>query len=467
MSEATPKPEAKTSEQILDGIFKGIESLQGKAPAQIGKAHFEDDLRVAKAFGAHDFKTLFGPRVDGKASDGALPLNFGSKKDCAGMPDDVRLRLFNLKKTLSNMEIQAQVMFKGQHIRPEMYQETPVFKNHLGEMLKAYNITDFANWIPTVNARFYFEEYEIPFLLADQFDQMPMDSATVEVPGDIGLLEGYEETDDATFTPQNTTQSNYTVTSRNNVVHSKITEDLLADSAPKIIDKFRKGVVKGIVRSYEKAIINGDTTGSPRGASHQDSDIAALALNATFSKAFDGLRKKAFANEAALGSSGKIVYAHGDLPSKVMFAKLLGMMGKMASEKDDLMWLIPSSVENAIVTGAIPELFTAFAFGGMASNVTGQVPPIFGVKCVTSAYVREDLNDSGVYASSSNKTHVCLVKKSRFANWVRQAIRVWAAPSLPNSDIMLMSAKMRHAWAGNNQSATEKGVVMAVNVSTI
>jgi hypothetical protein len=457
--------EAKTSDEILDGIFKNV-SGTNKAPAHIGKALFEDDLHVAKAFGAKDFPSLFGKKVNDKSDESSTPINFGSKADVGGMPLEVRNRLFNMKKLISSAEIQGNAMFKGQHVTPSMLMETPIYKDRLAPMLKAYNITDFSNWIPTVNARFYFEEYEIPFMLADQFDQMPMDSATIEVPGDIGHLEGHEETDSATFGAQSTTQTNYAVTARNNVVHAQITEDLLSDASPKYIDKLRKDVVAGIARAFEKAIINGDTTGAPRGASHQDSDIAALALNATFQKAFDGIRKKAFANDALVGA-GSIVYNHGgDSPSKALFAKLMGLMGKMASVKGDLIWLIPSTVENAIVTGAIPELFTAFAFGGIASNVTGQVPPIFGIKCVTSQYAREDLNSSGVYAAASTLTHVNLINKTRFAHFMRQAIRVWAAPSLPSSDIMLMTAKMRHSWNGNPQSALEKAITMAVNVST-
>lgn len=456
----------KSSEEILDGIFKGLNNGEApKAPAVIGKPIYEGDLKWAEMTGAKSMGQLFGQKLNEKSDASALPINFGSRKEAGFMPDDVRLRLFNLKKMINNVEVQSQIKFPGQHITADMMKETDAYKHHLAPMLKAYNVTDFSNWIPTVNARFYFEEYEIPFLLASQFDQMPMDSATVEVPGDLGHLEGREETDSATFTAQSTTQANYSVTARNNVVHAQITEDLLGDSAPKYIEKLRRDVVSGIARAYEKAIINGDVTGSPRGASHQDSDIAALALNATFQKAFNGIRKLAFANDAALGA-GTIVYNHGgDTASKTMFANLLNLMGKFASEKDDLFWLVPSSVENQLVTGAIPELFTAFAFGGLASNVTGQCPPVFGIKVVSSQFVREDLNSAGVYAAASALTHVCLVKKSRFANFVRQAIRVWAAPSLPSSDIMLMTAKMRHAWAGNPQSAAEKSVVMAVNVA--
>jgi hypothetical protein len=461
---------AKTTDEILDSVIQGKENkgalATGGAPAVIGQPIYEGDLEYAKMAGAKDMGALLGQKINDKSDGAAIPLNFGSKAQCGHMPHDVRLRLFNLKKMVNNVELQAAIKYPHQHITADMMTETPAYKHFLKPALKAYNITDFSNWIPTVNTRFYFEEYELPFLLANAFDQMPMDSATVEVPGDTGHLEGVEETDSAVFTAQSTTQANYAVTARNNVVHTQITEDLLSDSSPAYIDKLRRDVVAGIVRAYERCIINGDITGSPRGASHQDSDTQALALNATFAKAFNGLRKKAFANDTALGA-GTIVYDHSnDTASKGMFAKLMELMGKFSSEKDDLIFLVPSIVEHQVVTGAIPELFTAFAFGGLASNVTGQMPPIFGVRGMTSQFMREDLNASGVYDGSvTDRTAVILFKKSRFLNFVRQAIRVWAAPSLPSSDIMLMTAKMRHAWNGNNQSATEKSIVMAINVA--
>jgi hypothetical protein len=143
-------------------------------------------------------------------------------------------------------------------------------------------------------------------------------------------------------------------------------------------------------------------------------------------------------------------------------------MGKQASMKDDLIYIIGTTISHDLVTGAIPELFTAFAFGGLASNVTGQVPPVFGVKNLESSYIREDLNALGVHDGvTTNRTTALLVQRSRFLNWTRQATRVWATPSLANTDKMLMSAKARHTFAGLPQTAEEKSVVVAVNIKTV
>jgi hypothetical protein len=445
---------------------KGIyDVLAGKqAPAQIGKPVHAHIIEKAARVGARTMADLFGHREVVEGQPGKMrSINFGSKSETASLTSEERLALFDLKKTFNDCEIVAQIMCKTGNPSTEQIMSTDYFKRHFEPKAKAFNVTDFSTWIPTTHTRFYFEEFEIPHILADKFDTVPMDSATMYVPGALGLLKGREEADNATFDEQANTQDGFTVYSRNNVTHSKITEDINQDSAPAIIDKMRREVAAGAARAYEEAIISGDITGSPRGASHMDSDIAAAGKH--FCKTFNGMRKIAF---AAAGAMPQVIVDHkGDTASKALFAKMLKAMGRFASEKSDLMWVFPSSIATDLVTGAIPELFTAFAFGGLASNVTGQVPPVFGVNGVETMWLREDMNASGVYEASATKTAMILIKKSRFSNFLRAALRIWAAPSLPNQDLMLMTAKIRQAWAGTPQNARETSIVMGYNIETV
>jgi len=446
-----------------DTISKIYELLAAKkAPDQIGKPIYAKDIEMAKMLGAKNMVQLIGKKIDDNDNKTkSIPLNFGSKASTGMLPDDVRMRLFFLKKAISDVEIQAQYKCNKKHVTVAEMKSTPLYKDTLEPMLRAFDVTDFSDWADTqAQARFFFEEYELPLLLADQFDQMPMDASFIRVPGALGKLMGQLEADNATFTPQFNTDANYIVEAKNNVVHTVITQDLMDDAAPSIIDKLRKEVLKGVGRSYERTLIDGDVTNP-----HQDADVAFGSTD--FRTAWNGLRKLAIANEVTVGG-GAIVYNHGgDTASKTLFATLLRMLKSQNSNKADLAWIFPNSISTDLVTGAIPELFTAFAFGGLASNVTGQVPPVFGVNGVESEWMREDLHESGVYTiADQTKTTMLLVQKSRFMNWTRQATRVWAAPSLPSSDQMLMSSKARHAWAGTPQSETERSVVMARNVET-
>ncbi len=464
MSEAITAPDTKSAEG-LGKIYDCLKSQQ--APAQTGKGFLAKHLEIAKMAGVRSIRDIIGQKLhDEDAKGAACPLNFGSKASTGVLPEETRLNLFYLKKAFSNVEIQA--TYKAAKERSpytlDLIKSVPLYKHQLEPMLKAFNVTDFADWIDQVQARFFFEEFEIPYLLADQFDNMPMSSPLVRVPGALGLLEGELEADDGIFTVQSNTQASYLVESKNNVVHTKITQDLLDDSSPAIIEKLRKEVVKGIVRSYERAMLDGDSSGT-----HIDDDTQAGSAK-LYTKAWNGLRKRAFDNEAALGGTGLIVYDHSDaLPSKALWSELLKRTKCQGSEKSDLVYIYGCSTGHDLVTGAIPELFTAFAFGGLASNVTGQVPPVFGVQGVESQLVREDLETDGKAdnPTSGTQTYMLLVQKSRFSNWTRQATRVFASPSLPSSDEMLMTGKARHAFAGIPQSTTERSVVMGINVKTV
>lgn len=445
------------------GAVPGASQLGNGFPVLIGKPVYEKDMEYAKMVGVRNLPTLFGKKLrDDDKTSTAIPVNFGSKSACGMLPDETRLRLFHFKKLLNNMELQAAIKGETKHPTKEMMKSVPAY-NDFAAACKAFNVTDFDDWIDQVQARFFFEEFEIPFVLADRFDSLPMTSPLVRVPGALGLLEGTLESDDATFTPQANTQSSYIVESKNNVVHTVITQDLLDDSSPPLIDKLRREVVMGIVRSYERAILDGDDSGT-----HIDDDTQAGAAN-LFSKAFKGLRKRIFDGDAAIGAGSLIYDNSGDPLNKDTFSELLKRLRCQSSEKDDLTYIMGCTSSHDLVTGAIPELFTAFAFGGLASNVTGQVPPVFGVMPTESSRVREDLDADGKANNPAVETltYMVLVQKSRYANWIRQATRVFASPSLPSSDTMLMTGKARHAFAGIPIQTAERNAAMAINIKTV
>lgn len=441
---------------VVDNAGKLYDVLNTKtAPAVIGQPVFAKDIEFAGMVGAKNMADILGHVERGDNVPIGKSLNFASKADCALMPEETRLRLWHLKKLYNACEIQAAVLNKTGSPTADQMMATPIWKNQLGGLMKAFNVTDFATWIPTVNARFYFEEWEIALLLGDLFDQLPMESASVVVNGALGRLFGKLETDTATFAAQSNTSASYNVTAKNNVVHATITEDLNQDSMPAAIDKMRKEVVHGVARSEERSYLDGDVTGT-----HMDADVTAAT---DFRKAWNGIRKRGLDNSA----NGSVYDHGGDAPSKELFRQLLKKAGRFATEKSDLAWLFGPTIGTDLVTGAIPELFTAFAFGGPASNVTGQVPPVFGIKGTESEYFREDLDATGVYSiAAQTKTWMALVKRSRLMRHLRAPIRVWAAPSLPSSDIMLMTAKKRHSFSAIPQDSQEKSIIIAINIET-
>lgn len=399
---------------------------------------------------------------DSKSRRIVIPsINFGVKQH--HIPDDLRMIGLDIKKKFHNAFLMQMIAcFKSK--MPVAFDSTPYFKDQLAPVLKAFSLTDFANWVPTLNTKFYFEEFELEPGIEKYFEQVTMQSRVERVPGAINRLKGALEADTATFSAQYNAQSNYTYTAQDCVCHTDITEDLMQDMVPQSgsFDRLRKEVALGVRRSKEDAIINGDDTITTtlQGDGHMDSDVAGGAAT-LFNKAFKGLRKIAL----AAGATHQVNNSGGPV-DRDMFASMLVKMGKMAKEKGDLVWILGPAVCNRIVTGNVPELLTLDTFGPSATILTGNIPRVFGVEPYESEWVREDVNASGVYAGGQVLTTALLVKKSRFIVGQRAPMKIWATPTLASSDKMLLSCKERFSFAGVPQTVTnERSCVIAYNVS--
>jgi hypothetical protein len=234
-----------------------------------------------------------------------------------------------------------------------------------------------------------------------------------------------------------------------------MSEDLMTDSSPAVFEALRRDAVISVQRALERAIIDGDDT-----STHQDTDVSS---STDFRKAFKGLRKKALANSAN-GST----YDHGgDYANRTLFDKLLRQSGKFGNDKKDLLWIVSPTVARSLESGAIPELVTIQNAGAYATMFNGKIPPILGIEVYESEWMRENLGAAGVYSAASTKGSVLLVRKSRFMIGERGGMRVWASQSLPSSDNMLLTAKGRFAFNGNNQDADEKSVLVGYDIETV
>lgn len=432
------------------------------APAIISSAAKHMEL-VPGLFGKKHISEVIGIGVetnDGRDSNGSVhkSLNCGDMNSNRHVAPELKHMILDLKKSIHNAQLMQQIAsFKSR--QPVNVCDTTYFKAEVEPKLKAFSLADFSFWIPTANARFYFSEYEIEPGLAKYFEEYPMDSKSVDVPGATNRLKAYLESDTATFTAQYNTQARHQMSAQGCVASTDITEDLLQDLVPNAgaFERLRKEVLFGVQRSEEDALINGDDTGTVQGDGHMDSDVAGGSA-LLFNKAFKGLRKRAITASATYGNAGNGV----DLST---FTGLMAAMGKFANDKGDLLWILGPTIDTKIVTGGVAEILTLQNVGGIATLLTGKVPRIFGVESFTSEWVREDVTTTGVYAALSALTTILLVKKSRFVIGVRAPVRIWATPSLASSDKMLLTAKKRVTFSGVTQSATEKSVVCAINVA--
>ncbi|MEM4166598.1 MAG: phage major capsid protein [Candidatus Bilamarchaeaceae archaeon] len=379
-----------------------------------------------------------------------MPVNLGAKLP-ASIDKELASTMLELKKHLHSATIQAQMLTTKSGI-PVDVRTTPYFKRWCEPLIKAYNITDFNDWIPTLNTRFYFEELEVEPGISSLFPQYPMTSSMMNVPTVSGRLMGELETDSGTFTEQSETDGKITLVAKNNVAHVKITEDLIQDAEPSLFERLRVEVAQALARSRDNAILNGDDS-----ATHMDSDTTAAK---DFRKAWKGVRKLSLDNPSS-------VYNHnGARCNFTLFQEMYRIAGKMRYDKGDCLWILGLAVEGDAVSGKIPELLT---FDKAASNATlfsGILPVIMGIRPVVSQWIREDLAATGVHTGTGTLTVAHLVRLSGFAFGVRSPMRIWAAPSLPNSDTLLMTAKERIAFGCAPQSATNMHIVTARNIAT-
>ena len=206
-----------------------------------------------------------------------------------------------------------------------------------------------------------------------------------------------------------------------------------------------------LVRSFENALLNGDTT-----ATHMDANVT---NTKDFRKAFDGLRKLALLNSG----NGVVVNGGGD---QIALEDIQAMMNAKAREANyaALKWILPTYIYDAIDMGMIPE-FLVVQNVTQAGTLTGMQSSLFGLPKYRAGMIPQNLNANGVYDGvTTDLTAMFLVDTSRFVIGNRTGIRFWITPSLANSDYIMCTAKQRHTFGGVPQNEKEKAVVMARNL---
>jgi hypothetical protein len=315
---------------------------------------------------------------------------------------------------------------------------------------KAFDSSDFSVLIPSYNTDFYYEELEIlPGALEAALPSWPMKRPTQNIPiiSDrfYGRLQG--ETD--TFGVQSLSSSSVSATAKSNVVHTEIYQDFMDDQDPSIMNKIRQDLALGIPRSMERALLNGDDSGT-----HMDTDVT---VATDFRKAFKGLRKLALDNSG----NGSLIDAEGNVISLEILRKLWRKMPK--SMKSNLRWIYSPTTNVDVGSGAIPEVQTVQNVGMQAATIlNGEPIPFFGIKPIESEYMREDLTSAGVYGGAL--TALILLDLSRFRIGNRTGTRFWMERAHPDVDKIMMTAKKRHTFVGIPQGADEISVAMAHNL---
>lgn len=443
---------ARKAAQVEHQLGGGTPDNPAQAPAFVhGAAKFMP--QIPGMLGRKSWSEVLGEGNYDSDEKGAfiLPINLGKSVINDGLDPELQAKALRIKKLLAKAELvaiahNARHGAKGYFMRTH---ETPWFKKHVEPVLKAYNITDMSNWLPTLNTAFYFEEFELALGLMSKLQQFTMKSRIQEAPGFSNKTIGVKESD--TFTAQSRTQAQVVITAQGISNHTELTEDLNFDSDPKILESILNDLVLGVDRACETALLNGDTTDP-----HMDSDVTAASTDAR--TLWKGFRRLALTNSANAG-----VDHGGARYDKALFDNILDIMGRFAINTSDVILVHGVKGGHAIRSGAIPELLQVQGYGASTLK-TGEIPMIYGAQHHISEYQRQDLNGSGVYAASATKTSVIGLNRTRSWVGIRAPMKLWVTPSLANADKLLGTAKLRAGFGAVTQDSDETSIAISYNV---
>lgn len=439
-------------ESVL-GKVKELEEMKSNLIAggslMVGSRSNSIESNAISAFGCSSLKEL-------------LVTNVADRR-FAHVPNEYKLNVIDLKKSLDIARMISQ-RFYGEQLDREVEGDFGVHlksltshyfgKHMLAPRLKAYGSTTVGagdEWVPTLIASSYIEEYELEKKVCGLFKNITMLSNPFNLPVQTGVTTAKLVAEGATASAVNFTTAAISLSAKKAVEFHELPEELNEDSAAPIMELIRAELIKAQQRACETSVLNGDDS-----VSHQDSDVTAAS---DFRKAYKGLRKLALANSA----NGSVV-TFSSAVTKAKLDEMRQAMGKHGVNPRELAWIFsPQGYAQALATD---EVTSVDKFGPQATILTGALSAYRGIPVVVSEFMREDLNVSGVYDGvTTNNTCVLLVNKERFYMGQKRPIKIKIQPNLPQIDSWLMASYQRIAFAGHTQGAAEVSVVIGIDVT--
>jgi hypothetical protein len=431
------------------------EELVAKGYTPTGSRSYSDEQRALRYFGKSHPKELLAVNV--------------AHPDFARVPDELKHVVLTFKKSVDISRMISQ-MFAGQpldriggkeeqndavsHVKGML--DHSFGKEVLAPMVKAFGTTVVgggAEWIPTAISSAYIEEYELEKIIEQRLQQVTMPTSTFVLPKVKDVTKARKAGEGAQMTAANYGTDKVTLSAVKLAEYYELPEEMDEDSAPSFLASARSEVVLSQKRAAEAALINGAT------GVHIDSDTAALGADVA-EKIWNGFRKLALANSAN-GATYDFLNAAA---TEALLQVLRARMGKFGVSPRQLMWVVGPVVYQQML--GLPNVATVDKFGPMATVLQGALAAYCGIPITISEYMREDLNDAGVYDGvTKTRAGILLVNTTRSYVGTRRPIQVKLMQDLPSYDRWLLASYRRVAFSAHAQSATEKSVVYGLNVA--
>lgn len=470
----------KTKVQAQMEILQKLQTLSGSADAALKKVGELENKGVSQIMAGSNSSTL--PVTGGSSDEQRAMRAFGCSHPVqllslnTGLPTFKHVDPYHkhivmeFKKSVDVARFTAQI-FHGAPLdriggksengdmvaKVKNIADTNFGRNELMPRLKAFqsSASPASDWVPTMLASSYIEEYQIEPVLETRFQKVNMTSPTYKQPIQTTLNKARIIGENAQISDTTFSTSTLTFVAHKLGEHHILTEEITEDSAPDILAAARDHVIMAQLRAVESAIINGDDDGT-----HIDSDTQAAGADVC-EKIWKGLRRQALANSA---NGATTDFADGAV-TEALLRTLRSRMKKFGVIPGELLMIVGPQVLQQIVS--LPSVITMEKFGPLATVLKGALAAYQAIPIVTSEHMREDLNASGVYDGViTNRAGIILVNLKRWYVGIRRPIMVKAMQDLPYFDRFLLASYQRKDFQGFVQGPLETSVGYGLNIAT-
>lgn len=473
----------KPSVKDFNQLKKDFESLSSKAETAIEKAKkYEEGLKngifqvdekgfptvkTTSRVGSEEQKAMSAFRVTDPSK--LFGLNTGDQK-FNGVPSHLKGMIYDLKCTLENARIVAQVCygdgrdFVGANETQDKFAvcknlfESRYAKEELIPKLKAFGLTEQADWIPSMVSSTFIPEFELDRDLVGNLKNIDMPSSPYKLPTSKNLTTARRIAPGISATANNFDTDGIDFTAKKFVEYYEIPEEVNEDTLPQLVNYARQELGTAHLRAFETATLNGTEFGT----AHIDSDTQAASAELA-EKQFHGLRYLALQNSA----NGATVNFGNVNATDTLLMAMIARMDKFSVNPKQALWITGANAYHQMK--ATDNVVTVDKMGPAAATIlTGVLGMYQGIPIIQSGYMRRDLNATGVYDGvTTDRTGLMLVNRERWYFATRRPIRMALRPSRSKDDMFEIASYSRVDFNGHPQTASEVSAVYGYNLATL
>lgn len=393
-----------------------------------------------------------------KSIDELLHVNTAEKK-FAYMPADEKAAVRELKEAVDLTIMIAQRFGK----KP---QETKYYQDAVKPAIKALGIGSGEagfEWIPTVVASSYVEEYNLERKVAGLFQELKMPSNPYVFPvlSNGAIARKLGENSKLASADSFKTDQTITLTAVKISNQYELPEELNEDSAVDVMKVIREELIKGQEKAMEIAILEGDTASTHQHTNTQIPGASGVPASDSSERFFDGLRKRALAASLKVDAAGATL-------NESHLTSCRQKLGKYGVNPSELAIIVGPKAYNEMMQ--LDDVRTLEQYGPQAPVLNGELAKYEGIPVIVSEWLREDTSSTGVNASSGNTfSSLLMVNRKRFFTGLRRAIQIRVENFRTQFDVWDMVSYSRRAFQGvlkadGSNVATEYTVALIYHI---